>query len=492
MARIDSFLAQLIAHGADALLLESGNNLYLVKGEQRLPLTHVKSGQLMNQHLVALLGEIAPPEVSFRLQQGVNVEWDYSFGQCVFRAEFAVVGERFVARLREFRTMKVEQQPPPPSSPPPPPELDLLGPGQPAIEHYLRYFVKRGASDLHLTAGRAPMMRHDGDMQPLPGFPAIEAENLAKLVDEIMPPRNREEFASSNDTDFAYAMDVARIRCNVFKDRTGVGAVFRQIPNKILSAADLQLPEAVMEMCKLRKGLVVVTGPTGSGKSTTLAAMVDWINENRADHIITIEDPVEFVHEPKKCLVNQRQVGDHTDSFPRALRAALREDPDIILVGEMRDLETVATAIEMAETGHLVFGTLHTTTAASTVDRIVDQFPADRQEQVRQMLAESLKGVVAQTLCKKVAGGRAAALEVLVCNTAVSNLIREHKTFQLASTMQTSRNIGMRTLNDSLVDLVVKGLVDRDEAYSRAIDKPGFVGQLKAAQAPQAVTAVAA
>jgi twitching motility protein PilT len=257
-------------------------------------------------------------------------------------------------------------------------------------------------------------------------------------------------------------------------DRKGKGAVFRVIPSKILTAEQLGLSPAVLNLCKLNKGLVVVTGPTGSGKSTTLCGMIDHINQTRNDHIITIEDPIEFVHENKLCAINQREVHNHTLSFKGALRAALREDPDIILVGEMRDLETVAIAIETAETGHLVFGTLHTSTAASTVDRVIDQFPADRQAQIRVMLSESLKGVISQTLCKKIGGGRVAALEILIVTSAVSNLIREGKTFQIQSMMQVGKAIGMVTLNDALMDLVTRKLITPEEGYLKAIDKPGM------------------
>jgi twitching motility protein PilT len=274
---------------------------------------------------------------------------------------------------------------------------------------------------------------------------------------------------------------VARFRGNAFMDRKGPGGVFGVIPAKILTAETLGLSQHILNLCGLTKGLVLVTGPTGSGKSTTLCAMIDYINRNRQDHIITIEDPIEFVHNNQRCLINQREVRTHTDSFKSALRAALREDPDILLVGELRDLETVAIAIETAETGHLVFGTLHTTTAASTVDRVIDQFPADRQAQIRVMLSESLKGVIAQTLCRKTGGGRIAALEVLIATPAISNLIREGKTFQINSMMQVGRGNGMVTLNDALMELVTKKLVAPDEAYSKAVDKPGFEALLKRA-----------
>jgi len=270
---------------------------------------------------------------------------------------------------------------------------------------------RNGASDLHLCVDMPPLIRKDGLVQPLdPGIGPLRAEQLVELLDPIMPPKNRQEFQDRHDTDFAYEIaGLARFRANVFMDRKGRGAVFRVIPTKILTAEQLGLSPYILQLCQLNKGLVLVTGPTGSGKSTTLCAMIDYINRNRQDHVISIEDPIEFVHENKKCLINQREVHTHTESFKTALRAALREDPDIVLVGEMRDLETVAIAIETAETGHLVFGTLHTTTAASTVDRVIDQFPTDRQSQIRIMLSESLRGVIAQTLCRKIGGGRAAA-----------------------------------------------------------------------------------
>ena len=338
-----------------------------------------------------------------------------------------------------------------------------------------------GASDLHLSTGMPPLVRKDGVMEPLDSrVGPLSAEQLVMLLDPIMPPKNKEEFAERHDTDFAYEIaGLARFRANVFLDRKGRGAVFRVIPTKILTAETLGLSPHILQLCKLNKGLVLVTGPTGSGKSTTLCAMIDYINRTRHDHVISIEDPIEFVHENKSCLINQREVHTHTQSFKAALRAALREDPDIVLVGEMRDLETVAIAIETAETGHLVFGTLHTTTAASTVDRVIDQFPTDRQAQIRIMLSESLRGVIAQTLCRKVGGGRAAALEVLIVTPAVSNLIREAKTFQIPSMMQVGKATGMVTLNDALMDLVTKKLVAPDEAYSKAVDKSGFEGLLK-------------
>jgi len=351
-------------------------------------------------------------------------------------------------------------------------------PGEPKLNEMLRAMKELGASDLHMSCTMPPLIRKDGEMKPIPGFPVLTPESMLQLLYEICPEKNRKEFEERSDTDFAYAIEgLSRFRANMFRDRHGPGGVFRAIPFNILSPDQLGIPPKVLELCYLTKGLVVVTGPTGSGKSTTLATLIDYINSHRSDHIITIEDPIEFVHDNKKCLVNQREVHVHTRSFKDALRAALREDPDIVLVGEMRDLETIAIAVETAETGHLVFGTLHTTTAPSTVDRIIDQFPADQQAQVRQMLAESLRGVIAQTLCKKIGGGRVAAYEVLIGTSAVRNLIRTSKTFQLFSVMQTSKDVGMVTLNDSLIELVKAKKVEPLEAYMKAVQKP----ELKAA-----------
>jgi len=340
-----------------------------------------------------------------------------------------------------------------------------------AIDQMFRALVQAGGSDLHLTSGEIPRIRVDGDMKPL-GRQAISAQQLHGLFAEITPEKNWAEFERVKDTDFAYPLEgLARFRANLFSDINGPGGVFRVIPSEILSAEKLGLTPAILKLCKLHKGLVLVTGPTGSGKSTTLAGMIDYVNATRDDHIITIEDPVEFVHPQKRCLVNQREVGNHTMSFKAALRAALREDPDIILLGELRDLETIHIALEMAETGHLVFGTLHTNTAASTVDRIIDQFPSDQQPQIRTMLASSLKGVVSQTLLKKIGGGRVAAMEILLVTSGVSANIREGKTHQIPMSMQTGGKLGMKELNGALLDLVKDGKVTADEALSKAIDK---------------------
>jgi twitching motility protein PilT len=341
-----------------------------------------------------------------------------------------------------------------------------------AIDRLLRKMVEVGASDLHISITSPPIFRLDGDVIPVEGEPVLTEEAAEQLLRPVMPRRNLDEFAVTNDTDFAHEITgVARFRSNIFRDLNGIGGVFRVIPSKILTVEQLGLPKTLLSLTNLSKGLVVVTGPTGSGKSTTLAAMIDYINATQKKHIITIEDPVEFVHPNKQCLINQREVKVHTDSFKKALRAALREDPDIVLLGEMRDLETIAIAMETAETGHLVFGTLHTSSAPSTVDRIIDQFPTDQQNQVRTMLSTSLKGVIAQMLCKKKGGGRAAALEVMMGVPAIGNLIREGKIFQIPSIIQTSRNIGMCMMNDSLFELVKSGKVEADEALSKSTEK---------------------
>ena len=343
------------------------------------------------------------------------------------------------------------------------------------IDALFNMMKEQGASDLHLSAGNPPIFRQRGEMVRL-NFKALGHDELKAILFEILSEKQQAHFNETKDLDFAYEVPgLARFRGNIMMQYRGIAAVFRIIPTKILSADELGLPEGVRRMTNFKKGMVLVTGPTGSGKSTTLAGMIDLINSTRNEHILTFEDPLEFIHENKKSLMNQRQIGEHTESFATALRAALREDPDVILVGEMRDLTTIQLAMSAAETGHLVFGTLHTSTAAKTVDRIIDVFPTDQQEQVRAMLSESLKGVICQQLLKTADGkGRIAALEIMLGTPAIANLIREGKTFQIPSIMQTAKKDGMQLLDQHLLDLLKTKKVNPEEAYRCAVDKKQF------------------
>ena len=349
------------------------------------------------------------------------------------------------------------------------------------IDALFKLMSDKGASDLHLSTGAPPIFRLRGEMEKQ-NFKTLTHEELKAILFEILTQKQRETFEEKHDLDFAYSVPgLARFRGNLMMQHRGIAAVFRIIPSKILSADDLGLPEGIRALTRLRKGMVLVTGPTGSGKSTTLAAMIDLINSTRREHILPLEDPLEFIHENKMSLFNQRQIGEHSDSFASALRAALREDPDVILVGEMRDLETIGLAMSAAETGHLVFGTLHTSSAAKTVDRIIDVFPKDAQEQVRAILSESLRGVVCQQLLKTADGkGRAAAQEIMVWNPAIGNLIREGKTFQIPSIMQTGRKDGMQLMDQHILDLLKTKKVSPEEAYRCCQDKRQFEQYLPA------------
>ncbi|UCD34169.1 MAG: type IV pilus twitching motility protein PilT [Nitrospiraceae bacterium] len=343
------------------------------------------------------------------------------------------------------------------------------------IDAFFKYMIEQGASDLHLAAGAKAKIRKHGELEEM-SYPELTNEALQSLLFEITTEDQKKAFLARRDLDFAYEIPgLARFRANYFEQKRGSGAVFRVIPTKILSVEELNLPPQILSLTQLSRGLVLVTGPTGSGKSTTLAAIIDYINTNRKEHILTIEDPVEFVHQNKGCLVNHREIGNHTESFAAALRAALREDPDVILVGEMRDLETIELAITAAETGHLVFGTLHTNSAAKTIDRIIDAFPMGQQAQIRTMLSESLKGVICQQLLKRTdKPGRLAALEILFCKTSIANLIREGKTFQIPSIMQTQKGAGMQLLDQAIMDFLMKKQITPEEAYLKANDKNAF------------------
>ena len=512
MAQLDRLLSVMMSQRATALRLDESELAELEIGGAPRPVTKTP---LTGAQVLALLREIAPGEAIAALDAGQPSSFSYVSDDGAFAVQTSREGNRWRARvtvdesrerqrLSGFKPTQITDDEPanvPRSAAPAPataapeplpatrPSLEANGDAisgfdgseraRASLDMLLRNMVQRGASDLHLRCGEPPIVRQHGEMIRF-DQPPLEPEELEAMLRSIMPERNRQEYTETNDTDYAYEIEgVARVRANALKDRKGPAAVFRQIPATVVTVEQMGITPEVQRLCYLNKGLVLVTGPTGSGKSTTLCSLIDLVNRSRSDHVITIEDPIEFVHPNKKCIITQRQVGVHTNSFKSALRAALREDPDIILVGELRDLETVSIAIETAETGHLVFGTLHTTTAAGTIDRIIDQFPADRQAQIRVMLAESLKGVISQTLCKKIGGGRAAAREVLLTIPAVTNLIREGKTFQIPSVMQTSKRLGMVTLNDALLELVDSGQVEAAEAYSKAVEKTGFVASLK-------------
>jgi twitching motility protein PilT len=516
MARLDAIIEALLTDPTGDLTFETGQgaSLATTRGRQ----TPIKQ-PLTTEQIVGAFAEIAPDDLRASFPRSGPTVFNYLAPAGPVEVRFELDGAMARARVVPLPAARAapsashapleldlppatpgpttrrgvaaarpatppgQADPPPAQAPAPAPVIQIPAPADPraALEALLETMVARRASDLHLASDSPPMLRIDGDMTPVTSYGSVGPERLKELLWTVAPEKNREEWHARKDTDFAHENAQARFRVNVFCDRKGIGAVLRQIPTEILTAEKMGLSKAVLDLCYLSKGLVLVTGPTGSGKSTTLAAMIDFINRNREDHIITIEDPIEFVHPNKRCLVNQREVGLHTSGFKAALRAALREDPDVVLVGELRDLETIAIAIETAETGHLVFGTLHTNTAPSTVDRIIDQFPADRQAQVRTMLSESLKGVIAQTLCKKIGGGRAPALEILLCSSGVANLIREGKTFQIPSMMQTGRAAGMVTLNDSLMELVKAKLVEPREAWMKAVAKTEFKGMLERA-----------
>jgi twitching motility protein PilT len=523
MAQLDRLLSVMVSQRASALRLDESQLAELDIAGVRRPVTKTP---LTGPQVVALLREVAPAEAVAALDAGQAATFSYLSDDGAFdvqvqreagqwRANVTLdegrdrVLKRATAQLKAHDVAGYQQNgpaaasapaaPPPAPSPPTPLGTPAVG-SSPAhasesaevigefagsaearakLDALLRAMVEKGSSDLHLRCGEPPIVRLHGEMMRLAGA-TLEPTGLEAMIRSVMPERNRREFIETNDTDYAYELPgVARFRANALKDRNGPAAVFRQIPAQVVTVEQMGITPEVQNLCKLNKGLVLVTGPTGSGKSTTLCSLIDLVNRSRSDHVLTIEDPIEFVHPNKKCIITQRQVGVHTGSFKSALRAALREDPDIILVGELRDLETVAIAIETAETGHLVFGTLHTTTAAGTIDRIIDQFPADRQAQIRVMLAESLKGVISQTLCKKIGGGRVAAREILLSIPALTNLIREGKTFQIPTVMQTSKRLGMVTLNDALLELVDGKLIEPAEGYGKAVDKPSYVAALK-------------
>jgi twitching motility protein PilT len=508
MAQLDRFLNLLVTNNASALVLSEGDIATLTIKDQPRP---VMKQALTSAQILTLLREISPANQPHQLDAQGSVRFQYTTADGTFDVSMTQNG-KITARIQPATAVTARTNPSPAAPVGFTPTSSVAStastaPGSGAarvesrptpsaaqasrssmssdralekMESLLRALITNKASDLHLRAGSPPLLRASGDIAAIANEPVLSSEDIEAMLQAVMLDRNREEFRELNDSDFAHEIPgVARFRGNALRERKGTGAVFRAIPAAVVTVEQMGISPEVQRLCHLTKGLVLVTGPTGSGKSTTLCALIDLINRTRSDHVITIEDPIEFVHESKKCLITQRHVGVHTSSFKHALRAALREDPDIVLVGELRDLETVSMAIETAETGHLVFGTLHTSTAVSTVDRVIDQFPPDRQEQIRVMLSESLKGVISQVLCKKIGGGRVAAREIMLSTPSISNLIREGKTFQLPSVLQTSRRLGMVTMNDALVELVDQKLVEPQEAYFKATDKVGILNMLK-------------
>jgi twitching motility protein PilT len=470
MAQLDQFIHLLHQRQAQSIKLAGGQQVRLTVEGISNPMT---KNEVSESQVLSLIKEIAPPDVAGQISATAQVRFAYAAPSGAVHVELSPEGGTQVVLVTPDDNGAAAM-----------PESDTIvrvgdNEARAEIDRLLAALVNSGGSDLHLRVGEPPILRIEGVLVRQDG-PPLEADRLQAMHESIMIPRDVTLYNETGDADYAYGVEgLARFRCNAGRDRRGPIGVFRVITAEIPTCEELGISQEVKRLCYLTKGLVLVTGPTGSGKTTTLAALVDVVNSERTDHILTIEDPIEFVHTSKSCLVTHRQVGLHTDSFRAGLRAALREDPDVVLIGELRDLETAAIAIETAETGHLVFGTLHTTTAASTIDRIIDQFPADRQPQIRVMLSESLRGVIAQTLCKKIDGGLVAAREILLSNTAVSNLIRESKTFQIPSIIQTSGKAGMTTLNDSLFDLVKRKVVDPKEAYMKSVDKAGFELQLQ-------------
>jgi twitching motility protein PilT len=496
MKSLEPFLEAFKKTEAEEMQLESGERLCMVMSGHKIP---VGREPMQPQALLQMASELLSPadlsSLSVKARKiaatHASQQFEVTFSRpngavhiVVRKASSAAAppakGKAPAAPKRPGGTASPRATPAPAAAP-----KASASAGSGEMDSLLRLMVESGASDLHLSSGSCPVLRLHGEIQFLRDREVLTSDEIQRLIFSILDEETRATFEEKRDADCAYEIPgLSRFRVNVFEDRHGLGGVFRTIPVSIMTAEQLGLSQSILDLGFLTKGLVLVTGPTGSGKSTTLAAMIDHINRNRSDHIITIEDPIEFVHENQNCLVHQRQVGSHTASFKSALRAALREDPDIVLVGEMRDLETISIAIETAETGHLVFGTLHTNTAVATVDRIIDQFPPDQQEQIRVMLADSLKGVVSQVLCKKKGGGRVAALEVLLGTMALSSLIREGKTFQIPSIMQTSKKQGMVTMNDSLFALVKQGLVEPKEAWMKSSDKTALIGLFRSSNIP--------
>ena len=502
MAQLDKLLSHLVPKGGTRMHLRADRKPWLdLRAGGTLDLLPTPLPGVMVE---VLASDVIPPALRTTWQNDGEVEFDYEMGGYAFRIRISKdltntqldaehLGPARVPTPAVPAPAMAPRETPPAAPLEPPKAASKSAPkaasgprSHPLAERLFAALLQAQGSDLHCTSKEPPLARVHGDMKELEGFQPLEPAPLLEMMEALASPNQWERFKSVRDADFAYAYEAGgcRLRVNYFMDRIGPGLVCRVIPNEIPDPDKLGLPEPVRRLCNLAKGLVLVTGPTGSGKSTTLAAILDLANQKRMDHILTIEDPIEFVHPRKGCLVNQREVGTHTETFKSGLRAALREDPDIVMVGEMRDLETIAIALETAVTGHLVFGTLHTSSAIGTIDRIVDQFPSDRQQQIRVMLADALKCVVSQTLLKKIGGGRIAALETLFISPAIANLIREGKNFQIPSAMQTGRSYGQRLMNDALVELIKDKKVEPMEAYLKCPDKESFIAACKRAAIP--------
>ena len=491
MPQLDKLLATITPRGGLRLKLEPNAPPVLVMAAGTE--TPLLANPLPPTMIEVLAKEVVPPSKTAELQSTGEAYFDYTAGAETFRlfVSRGPVGLSIAAepvRGDATETLPLPRRAVPAPSPaqarPAATVKATAAQGtHPQAEALFHALLEHKGSDLHLSSFEAPIVRIHGDMEDLADFGILGPSTILEIMEALAPEASWRQFTERNDADFAYPFEAGgcRLRVNYFRDRVGPAMVCRVIPNEIPDPDKLGLPDPVRRLAGLSKGLVLVTGPTGSGKSTTLAAIIDLANKQRNDHILTIEDPIEFVHPRKKCLVNQREVGTHTDSFKSGLRAALREDPDIVMVGEMRDLETIAIALETAITGHLVFGTLHTSSAIGTVDRIVDQFPSDRQQQIRVMLADALKCVISQTLLKRIEGGRVAALETLFITPAIANLIREGKNFQIPSAMQTGRAYGQKLMNDSLVELIQNKQVEPKEGYIKCPDKESYMNALKRA-----------
>jgi twitching motility protein PilT len=506
MPQLDKLLAHITPRGGLRLRLEPNAPPVLVMAAGNS--TPLLANALPPTMIEVLAKEVVPIALEGQLRSTGEILFDHEAGGETFRILVSRGAAGFTISVEPAQGPTATQPLPrradlapaaaPPPAPVPAPAPAPAPPPRPApvvvkeepiygthpqADALIKALLGRKGSDLHLSSFEAPIIRVNGDLEDLSDFGILGPNQILEIMQTLAPDPVWRKFREFNDADFAYPFEAGgcRLRVNYFMDRVGPALVCRVIPNQIPDPDKLGLPDPVRRLAGLNKGLVLVTGPTGSGKSTTLAAIIDLANKQRDDHILTIEDPIEFVHHRKRCLVNQREVGTHTESFKSGLRAALREDPDIVMVGEMRDLETISIALETAITGHLVFGTLHTSSAIGTVDRIVDQFPADRQQQIRVMLADALKCVISQSLLKRLSGGRIAALETLFITPAISNLIREGKNFQIPSAMQTGRAYGQRLMNDALVELIQAQEVDPREAYMKCPDKESYMNALKRA-----------